>query len=256
MRRPRKHPQWNEESSLRAFHLWNHSFLLLSSRISPERKGKSSNVRQMATSMQQHHHAVNQVIWTATGNTTLNQPSFFKTLVRILNFSETCADPPHVDHAFFSDTKDSYPLGSEVTYRCSKCYSGGGAAVCLNTGEWSTVPPCTGWGTKFSFYYLSFEICVPMIEHQLTGLLCVCGSCFFSEVTCADPANIRDGNRNPAGGPFPCGSLVTYFCHSGFTLIGAAVLQCGPDSTFDKSPPKCSHYGLLNDTRMPYSLPA
>ena len=55
---------------------------------------------------------------------------------------EFCPEPETIENAIRSVPKSPYKVGTNITYMCDRCYTGGGISTCQCNGEWSPVE-CT-----------------------------------------------------------------------------------------------------------------
>ena len=56
-----------------------------------------------------------------------------------------CHIPEELENAVKTVFNTSYRFGTNVTYTCDECYTGGGISTCqANDAQWSSVPKCTG----------------------------------------------------------------------------------------------------------------
>ncbi len=64
--------------------------------------------------------------------------------------SDICPVPMNVPHAEVSIVGlPPYDEGHTATYICEPCYKGTGKVTCLQNGNWSSPPICTGFGQLF-----------------------------------------------------------------------------------------------------------
>ena len=55
---------------------------------------------------------------------------------------------------------------------------------------------------------------------------------------CDDPGYIDNGYKDGTA-PYTCASTVMYGCHSGFWLLGAAILKCSTAKAWNNGKPVC-----------------
>ena len=53
-----------------------------------------------------------------------------------------CPVPEELDNATMTVSDKSYSFGSNITYTCNECYTGGGVSMCEDNATWSSVPEC------------------------------------------------------------------------------------------------------------------
>ncbi len=61
------------------------------------------------------------------------------------NVSDICPLPRNISHAHLTTTGlPPYDEGHTASYTCEPCYQGKGKVTCLQDGNWSRPPSCTG----------------------------------------------------------------------------------------------------------------
>uniref|UniRef100_H2Z7B2 Sushi domain-containing protein n=1 Tax=Ciona savignyi TaxID=51511 RepID=H2Z7B2_CIOSA len=117
-----------------------------------------------------------------------------------------CSPPNSVTGATYLPIKTEYNAGNQVTYTCGRGYRTHGSSVltCQNNGLWSSAEPtCTG-------------------------------------VTCPVPPSIANGRFAPRTlRVYGAGVEIRYFCNSGYTLRGPALLTCLNTENWSSDPPTC-----------------
>ena len=54
-----------------------------------------------------------------------------------------CPEPSGIDNAVRSAPSTQYEVGTNVTYTCDQCYTGGGTSTCECNRKWSPVEECS-----------------------------------------------------------------------------------------------------------------
>ncbi|NXW90693.1 CR1 protein, partial [Alopecoenas beccarii] len=170
-----------------------------------------------------------------------------------------CGPAPQFPFAELSSTVgDSSPAGTALSYRCKPGYTtaqGKSPVVtCLSNTTWSADPdfcirqqcarPKIENGDvnadTFPFETVVTFTCHPGYELKVSSAKCVVSGSGvdwdpaspycerrFPDVLCEEPPTIANGMHNGTKGTdFVNGSTVAYKCNRGFTLAGAAFLQC------------------------------
>ena len=53
-----------------------------------------------------------------------------------------CPEPKEMDNAVRTVPNTQYDVGTNVTYTCDECYTGGGTSTCQCNREWTPVEKC------------------------------------------------------------------------------------------------------------------
>ncbi|NXH09943.1 C4BPA protein, partial [Bucco capensis] len=188
-----------------------------------------------------------------------------------------CGPAPHIPYAELSTAPaDRYPAGTKLSYHCNPGYSAAqgksSVVTCLDDTTWAADPDfcvelqCTPLtirnGDVIADNFL-FGTVVTFTCHQgyelkgSSSTRCVVSgngvnwdpappSCerHLPDVPCEEPPSIANGMHNGTKGTaFGQGSVVVYQCKDGFTLAGAAFLQCIAGDQYQgawsKPPPEC-----------------
>ncbi|KAM6370403.1 C4b-binding protein alpha chain-like isoform 2-T2 [Pluvialis apricaria] len=187
-----------------------------------------------------------------------------------------CGPAPHFPFAELTSTVgDSSPAGTKLTYRCKPGYtpaSGKSSVVtCLSGSTWSAdpdfcirqqcAPPKIENGDVIAESFMLGAVvtfrCDPGYElKQSSSARCVVSGNGVdwdtpfpycerqrSDGHCKEPPTIDNGMHNGTrDADFVHGSTVAYECRDGFTLVGAALLQCMADEyrgVWNKPAPEC-----------------
>ncbi|NWJ00361.1 CR2 protein, partial [Crypturellus undulatus] len=121
-----------------------------------------------------------------------------------------CSPPPDIPHGRHTGRfMDTFPAGSVVTYTCNSGYArvGESSIYCVTkdgrTGAWSGPPP----------------------------------QC---EVKCLQAPNIANGQHSAqASDTFPRGTMVTYHCTDGYTMVGNSSINCTDAGRWSRPLPRC-----------------
>ena len=117
-------------------------------------------------------------------------------------------------------------VGDTATYTCDSGYELVGTPVlnCLANGAWDNSPPvCRCELVVFwivfvlELFYILLTAHCPDLDHPVNGTVS------------------QSGNSE--------GDTALYTCNSGYELVGASVLNCQDDGTWDNSPPFCHSVG-------------
>ncbi|XP_038675755.1 C4b-binding protein alpha chain-like isoform X2 [Scyliorhinus canicula] len=165
---------------------------------------------------------------------------------------------------FISNT--TFPVGTRATYKCFPGYifkEGGSKVVfCRENSTWSPLravcepkncgnpgeilngyydAPNTTLGSKAAFYCYEGYIIVGKTYRTCTangwdGQVPTC-----QIVMCPDPPSISNGSVSlpPNGGDWIYGSVATYSCIAGLSLIGENFITCTQTKEWSGNPPRC-----------------
>uniref|UniRef100_H2Z7B4 Sushi domain-containing protein n=1 Tax=Ciona savignyi TaxID=51511 RepID=H2Z7B4_CIOSA len=177
-----------------------------------------------------------------------------------------CSRPTWPLHGSFSPTVASYPVGDTVTFQCETGYGLDRDATieCMNTGEWSgPFPRCTGsvcsppnsvTGATYlpikTEYNAGNQVTYTCGRgyrtHGSSVLTCQNNGLWSSAeptctgVTCPVPPSIANGRFAPRTlRVYGAGVEIRYFCNSGYTLRGPALLTCLNTENWSSDPPTC-----------------
>uniref|UniRef100_A0A8B9F3T5 Sushi domain-containing protein n=1 Tax=Amazona collaria TaxID=241587 RepID=A0A8B9F3T5_9PSIT len=180
-----------------------------------------------------------------------------------------CGPAPHFPFAeLTSDVAGGFVAGTELKYQCKPGYtaaSGKSSVVtCLRNGTWSAdvdfcirqqcAPPMIENGNvtadNFLFETVVMFTCHPGAQVPQTSVSYLMEMFLLllfrllPDTLCEEPPGIENGMHNGTKGTdFSHGTVVAYKCKEGFTLAGAAFLQCiaGDKSRGDwnKPAPEC-----------------
>ncbi|XP_054835469.1 complement component receptor 1-like protein isoform X2 [Eublepharis macularius] len=174
-----------------------------------------------------------------------------------------------------SDERKSYPIGTNLTYRCKPGYEpipGTRPVIrCLETSEWSEIPQfCQGRHCPFpniengkiatmTDFRLGDQITFACNEgYRLIGqngarCMLLAGRVVWNRnpppcqrIPCLPPPTIANGKHSSTDSDdnYVHGSAVTYDCESGFSLIGKKTIVCTTDENdtvgkWSGSAPRC-----------------
>ena len=61
----------------------------------------------------------------------------------LFSVSGYCPGPGTIENTEISAPYTQYVVGTNITFTCDECYTGGGTSTCQCNGEWSPVPECS-----------------------------------------------------------------------------------------------------------------
>ncbi|NWI49898.1 C4BPA protein, partial [Calyptomena viridis] len=196
-----------------------------------------------------------------------------------------CGPPPHFPFAALpTAVGDSSAFGTQLSYQCNPGYEAApgksSVLICQSNDTWSAADPdfcvrqqcsppkiengnVSGNDTAFPFGTVVKFTCKPGYELKKSSAKCVASgngvdwdqappycSRQLSAALCDEPPTIANGMHNGTRGTgFVHGSVVVYKCKHGFTLTGAAFLQCIAGAQYqgvwNKPAPECRGDCLL-----------
>ncbi|KAK2514926.1 Svep1 [Columba guinea] len=165
----------------------------------------------------------------------------------------TCRNPGSPEHGHLYG--NTYSVGSEVTFSCEEGFqlTGMTTLTCMESGEWShPIPYCEAvscggpvipensaiLGSNFTYqnkvvYSLqgpSILVCASSGNWNSTPPAC-------NIISCGSPPAIKDAVIN--GNNFTFGSMVSYTCKEGYTLVGPATIECLASGEWSVSHRQC-----------------
>ncbi|XP_078402691.1 membrane cofactor protein-like [Cetorhinus maximus] len=189
--------------------------------------------------------------------------------IGVARVTGNCGTPPKLSNGDVSDefsSRSSFPVGTEVTYKCYPGYTFAGVGrrfvTCKSGDVWEqllmTCEPrnCGNPGEIINGYYETNDAtlgskvifyCDP--GYQMVGRnyrICTAEgwdgqvpTCDL--VTCRDLEPISNGitPNPPSGDIWKFGMIAQYSCTNGYALIGTDKLVCSASGEWDKKPPIC-----------------
>uniref|UniRef100_UPI00398E86A5 C4b-binding protein alpha chain-like n=1 Tax=Pristiophorus japonicus TaxID=55135 RepID=UPI00398E86A5 len=197
---------------------------------------------------------------------TLNFALLIICMAAVARVTGDCGKPPVLDNGSLTEdyiTEPSFSVGDTVTYKCFSGYvfqpGGSWRITCQEDSTWSPLravcepkncgnpgeilngyytAPDTTFGNKATFYC--------NVGYLLVGRnyrLCTVGgwdgqvpTC--DPVRCPDPPSVRNGTASSPSDGGEYGTIVSYSCDSGYSLIGNKEITCTATGKWE-DPPTC-----------------